>query len=102
MVDAKTAKLNGKKRLDAIEQKIIELDEIAQCHVLILEREHRQILACVAVLSEAARQQLQSGNKAQCVAAIKAQLQLKLEGIAIPRQWRFLTQLPQNAQYKLN
>ncbi len=88
--------------LDAIEQKIIELDEIAQCHVLILEREHRQILACVAVLSEAARKQLQSGNKAQSVAAIKAQLQLKLEGIAIPRQWRFLTQLPQNAQSKLN
>lgn len=88
--------------LDAIEQKIVELDEIIQCHVLILEREHRQILACVAVLSEQARQQLQSSNKAQCVAAIKAQLTSKLESIAIPRQWRFLTQLPQNAQSKLN
>ncbi|OAL75775.1 acyl-CoA synthetase [Acinetobacter sp. SFB] len=88
--------------LDAIEQKIVELDEIIQCHVLIVEREHRQILACVAVLSEQARQQLQSSNKAQCVAAIKAQLTSKLESIAIPRQWRFLTQLPQNAQSKLN
>lgn len=88
--------------LDAIEQKIIELDDIVQCHVLILEREHRQILACVAVLSEQARLQLQQGSKAQYVAAIKAQLKAKLEGIAIPRQWRFLTQLPQNAQSKLN
>ena len=88
--------------LDAIEQKIVELDEIVQCHVLILEREHRQILVCVAILSEQARQQLQSSNKAQCVAAIKVQLNSKLESIAIPRQWRFLTQLPQNAQSKLN
>ena len=88
--------------LDAIEQKIVELDEIVQCYVLILEREHRQILVCVAILSEQARQQLQSSNKAQCVAAIKVQLNSKLESIAIPRQWRFLTQLPQNAQSKLN
>lgn len=88
--------------LDAIEQKIIELDDIAQCHVLILEREHRQILACVAVLSDQARVQLQQSTKAQFVAAIKAQLKSKLESIAIPRQWRFLTQLPQNAQSKLN
>ena len=88
--------------LDAIEQKIVELDEIVQCHVLILEREHRQILVCVAILSEQARQHLQSSNKAQCVAAIKVQLNSKLESIAIPRQWRFLTQLPQNAQSKLN
>lgn len=88
--------------LDTIEQKIVELDEIVQCHVLILEREHRQILVCVVILSEQARQQLQSSNKAQCVAAIKVQLNSKLESIAIPRQWRFLTQLPQNAQSKLN
>lgn len=88
--------------LDAIEQKIVELDDIVQCHVLLLEREHRQILACVAVLSEQARQLLQNINKAQCVAAIKAQLKSKLESIAIPRQWRFLTQLPQNSQSKLN
>lgn len=88
--------------LDAIEQKIVELDDMLQCHVLILEREHRQILACVAVLSEQARQQLQSSSKAQYVAALKAQLKTKLESIAIPRQWRFLTQLPQNSQSKLN
>ncbi|CAB1217515.1 AMP-binding protein [Acinetobacter bouvetii] len=88
--------------LDAIEQKIVELDDIVQCHVLILEREHRQILACVAVLSEPARQRLKQGAKADYVAAIKTQLKSKLESIAIPRQWRFLTQLPQNAQSKLN
>jgi acyl-CoA synthetase (AMP-forming)/AMP-acid ligase II len=88
--------------LDAIEQKIVELDDMLQCYVLILEREHRQILACVAVLSEQARQQLQNSSKAQYVAALKAQLKTKLESIAIPRQWRFLTQLSQNSQSKLN
>jgi acyl-CoA synthetase (AMP-forming)/AMP-acid ligase II len=88
--------------LDAIEAKIAELAEIEQCHVLIIEKEHRQILACVAVLSNEKRTYLESGTKAECVSSIKNALKEKLETIAIPRQWRFISQLPQNAQSKLN
>ena len=33
---------------------------------------------------------------------LKQQLQFQLESIAIPRQWRFLSQIPQNAQSKIN
>ncbi len=88
--------------LDSIEQSIIQLSEIAECHVLIHEREHRQILVCVAVLTEQARKQLFEGTKQIFVRQLKQQLADKLESIAIPRQWRFLTQLPQNSQSKLN
>ena len=88
--------------LDAIEHKILALDDAQQCHVLVIEKEHRQILACVVVLTETAREQLKKVGKASFVAALKAQLKDKLETIAIPRQWRFITQLPQNAQSKLN
>ncbi|TCB68731.1 AMP-binding protein [Acinetobacter sp. ANC 4178] len=88
--------------LDAIEIKIAELDEIRQCHVLIHEKEQRQILAVVAVLTEDARAVLIKKGKAAFTAQLKKQLQQKLESIAIPRQWRFLTQMPQNAQSKLN
>ncbi|WP_375037226.1 AMP-binding protein [Acinetobacter sp. RW6] len=88
--------------LDAIEQRIQALDAVQQCHVLVLEHEHRQILGCIVVLKEHAREQLQQLGKSVFVGHLKQQLKDHLETIAIPRQWRFLSQLPQNSQSKLN
>lgn len=88
--------------LDAIEQSIQALDAVQQCHVLVLEHEHRQILGCIVVLKEDAREQLQQLGKSAFVGHLKQQLKDSLETIAIPRQWRFLSQLPQNSQSKLN
>jgi len=88
--------------LDAIEQSIQALDAVQQCHVLVLEHEHRQILGCIVVLKEHAREQLQQLGKSAFVGHLKQQLKDNLETIAIPRQWRFLSQLPQNSQSKLN
>jgi len=88
--------------LDAIEQSIQALDAVQQCHVLVLEHEHRQILGCIVVLKEDAREQLQQLGKSAFVGHLKQQLKDNLETIAIPRQWRFLSQLPQNSQSKLN
>lgn len=88
--------------LDAIEQSIQALDAVQQCHVLVLEHEHRQILGCIVVLKEHAREQLQQLGKSVFVGHLKQQLKDHLETIAIPRQWRFLNQLPQNSQSKLN
>ncbi|MGN2485112.1 AMP-binding protein [Acinetobacter calcoaceticus] len=88
--------------LDAIEQSIKALDAVQQCHVLVLEHEHRQILGCIVVLKEHAREQLQQLGKSAFVGHLKQQLKDHLETIAIPRQWRFLSQLPQNSQSKLN
>ena len=88
--------------LDAIELKISDLAAVQQCHVLVYEKEHRQILAAVAVLTHEARQHVQEMGKAAFTAQLKKQLSEKLESIAIPRQWRFLSLIPQNAQSKLN
>ncbi|MBI1448953.1 AMP-binding protein [Acinetobacter sp. AC1-2] len=88
--------------LDAIEQSIQALDAVQQCHVLVLEHEHRQILGCIVVLKEDVREQLQQIGKSAFVGHLKLQLKDNLETIAIPRQWRFLSQLPQNSQSKLN
>lgn len=88
--------------LDAIEQSIQVLDEVKQCHVLVFEHEHRQMLGCIVVLTEQAREQLQQQGKSVFVSHLKQQLKDHLETIAIPRQWRFLSQLPQNSQSKLN
>ncbi|WP_336010609.1 AMP-binding protein [Acinetobacter calcoaceticus] len=88
--------------LDAIEQSIQALDAVQQCHVLVLEHEHRQILGCIIVLKKQAREQLQQLGKSAFVGHLKQQLKDHLETLAIPRQWRFLSQLPQNSQSKLN
>lgn len=88
--------------LDAIEQSIQALDVVKHCHVLVLEHEQRQILGCIVVLTEQARAQLQQLGKSAFVGHLKQQLKDRLETIAIPRQWRFLSQLPQNSQSKLN
>ncbi|WP_454667425.1 AMP-binding protein [Acinetobacter calcoaceticus] len=88
--------------LDAIEQSIQALDAVQQCHVLVLEHEHRQILGCIVVLKEQAREQLQQLGKSAFVGHLKQLLKDRLETLAIPRQWRFLSQLPQNSQSKLN
>ncbi|MCK0914435.1 AMP-binding protein [Acinetobacter pittii] len=88
--------------LDAIEQSIQALDVVKQCHVLVFEHEQRQMLGCIVVLTEQAREQLQQQGKSAFVSHLKQQLKDSLETIAIPRQWRFLSQLPQNTQSKLN
>lgn len=88
--------------LDAIEQSIQALGVVKHSHVLVLEHEQRQILGCIVVLTEQAREQLQQQGKSAFVSYLKQQLKESLETIAIPRQWRFLSQLPQNTQSKLN
>ncbi|KRI51474.1 AMP-binding protein [Acinetobacter pittii] len=88
--------------LDAIEQSIQALDVVKQCHVLVFEHEQRQMLGCIVVLTEQAREQLQQQGKSAFVSHLKQHLKDSLETIAIPRQWRFLSQLPQNTQSKLN
>lgn len=88
--------------LDAIEQSIQSLEVVKHCHVLVFEHEQRQMLGCIVVLTEQAREQLQQQGKSAFVSHLKQQLKDSLETIAIPRQWRFLSQLPQNTQSKLN
>lgn len=86
--------------LDAIEHSLNTLLEVEQSHTLLLEHQHRQILAAIVVLSAEAQQQLMTIGKAAFVKQLKQQLQYQLESIAIPRQWRFLSQIPQNTQSK--
>lgn len=62
----------------------------------------RQQLGCVCVLTKNLQQQLQKIGKKAIVRQIKQQLAGQLESIAMPRQWRFVRQLPTNSQAKLN
>lgn len=88
--------------LDAIEQSIQSQPEVQQCHALIVEHEQRQLLACIVVLKADARESLKQLGKHQFVSQLKHQLSHGLERIAIPRLWRFLTDIPHNSQSKLD
>ncbi|MDC4491469.1 acyl-CoA synthetase, partial [Acinetobacter baumannii] len=95
-------KLDEKRlSVDASERSIQALNDVKQCRVLVFEHEQRQMLGCIIVLTEQAREQLQQQGKSAFVNHLKQQLKDGLETIAIPRQWRFLSQLPQNTQSKL-
>ncbi|MDX6038001.1 acyl-CoA synthetase, partial [Acinetobacter baumannii] len=65
--------------LDAIEQRIQALDVVKQCHVLVFEHEQRQMLGCIVVLTEQAREQLQQQGKSAFVSHLKQQLKDGLE-----------------------
>ena len=89
--------------LDAIEAALCEQSGIAEAHVLLVEPvAGRQQLGCVCVLTKNLQQQLQKIGKKAIVRQIKQQLAGQLESIAMPRQWRFVRQLPTNSQAKLN
>lgn len=88
--------------LDEVEQKILSLEVVQQCHILLINTEHRQFLGCVVVLTEDARRQYDAHKKHTFVMHLKQQLKPILETIAIPRRWRFLSKLPVNSQSKLN
>lgn len=89
--------------LDAIEHTLKQLDMMSDAHVLLLvSASGRQNLACVCVLTETMQEQLKKDGKKVIVQHIKTQLVGKIESIALPRQWRFVSQLPSNSQAKLN
>lgn len=86
--------------LDAIEQVIQSQFQVEQCHALVVEHQQRQLLACIVVLNADARASLKLLGKRQFVSQLKHQLSHALERIAIPRLWRFLTDIPHNSQSK--
>ena len=60
----------------------------------------RQALAAFVVLSEAGRDLLASGGKRALNHHLRDQLAGVVEAVALPRRWRYLDQMPVNAQGK--
>lgn len=89
--------------LDAVEAILKQQPWISDAHVLLLTNASgRQNLACVCVLTKNLQQQLKADGKKAIVQQIKQQLVGKIDRIALPRQWRFVSKLPSNSQAKLN
>ncbi len=93
-------KCEGKRvSLQAIEQSVIGLDEIDEVRAILL-KEHREKIALVVVPSERGWALLVSKGKVALNDLITAKLTTVVERVALPKRFRYLKTLPQNAQGK--
>jgi acyl-CoA synthetase (AMP-forming)/AMP-acid ligase II len=88
--------------LDQIEQQLGQIAGIAQCHLLLIRRQQRDFLAAVVVLDAAEQTKLRQLGKKAMIANLKQQLQGRLEQLALPRLWRFVSDIPRNTQGKIS
>ena len=100
------AKVSGKRlSLDEMEAKLITLDYISECKVLILEeRGHtqRDSTALIAVLSESGRSKLKEAGRRKFSLLIKDELKKFYTPVLLPRFWRYIEEFPKNSQGKIN
>ena len=76
---------------------------IQQAKVLVLPKSasrSRDLLGAVVVLTDDGRAQLATDGKSALVRALRHWLAPDLEGIALPRSWRFVSAMPVNQQGK--
>lgn len=88
--------------LNAVEQAIDRLEYVVSSKALLIKHGYRERLATVVALDQSGLNSLMQLGKLQFVQQFKAKLTESLELIALPRQWRFVTQIPYNAQSKIN
>lgn len=112
-VDAERFLLNGRgDRIVKIEEKRISLDAIEAAlnasplveaaRVLVCDPElgQRQQLAAFVALSDAGQQALSDDGKLALNRSLRNVLSDQVEAVGIPRRWRYLDELPVNAQGK--
>ena len=104
--------LGRSDRIVKIEEKRISLDAIEQCLLasglvsevrVIVDEEilgQRQRLSAFVVVNEQGRACLESEGKRALNQRLREHLSAVIEALAIPRRWRYLEQMPVNAQGK--
>lgn len=85
--------------LSAVERQLELATEVTAARVLVLDGP-RQVLAAVVVLNPAGNAQLQQAGRASLTRQLRAGLAQQLEKTAIPRRFRFVEEMPMNAQGK--
>ncbi|MFC3903869.1 Acyl-CoA synthetase (AMP-forming)/AMP-acid ligase II [Acinetobacter marinus] len=88
--------------LTAVEQAIDGLASVEMSKAFLIQQGNRTRLATVVALDQAGMQMLRKQGKLHVVQQLKAKLSDTLESIALPRQWRFVSQMPRNTQSKIN
>jgi len=95
-------KLAGKRvSLTAIERDLAALPWVKQAHCTRVAQQQADRLGAVVVLAEDALPQVHEERRA-LIERLRQHLGATQEAIALPRYWRFVAELPTNAQGKLD
>ncbi|WNZ56478.1 AMP-binding protein [Microbulbifer sp. MKSA007] len=86
--------------LTQVESLLVGSSYIVKANVLVLERK-RKVVAAVATLTESGKELLQKKGKASLVRKLRETLAKDLDGVAVPRSWRFVDEIPTNLQGKI-
>lgn len=85
--------------LDAMEKHLVKFAGVSAAKAQI-SAELKRGLGMVCALEPALLLQLRAGKKKALVEALRQHLALAFESVVFPRRWRFVPQLPSNAQGK--
>jgi acyl-coenzyme A synthetase/AMP-(fatty) acid ligase len=86
--------------LDALEAALRASPLVDEARLLLDDSAPRACLAAFIVLAPAGRAQLQAEGKLAMNRTLRALLAANAEAVALPRRWRYLEQMPLNAQGK--
>jgi acyl-coenzyme A synthetase/AMP-(fatty) acid ligase/3-hydroxymyristoyl/3-hydroxydecanoyl-(acyl carrier protein) dehydratase len=86
--------------LDALEAALLASPLVAEARLQLDESAARACIAAFAVLTPEGRDQLQAQGKLAMNRTLRSVLAAGAEAVALPRRWRYLEQLPVNAQGK--
>ncbi|WP_299584908.1 AMP-binding protein [uncultured Microbulbifer sp.] len=86
--------------LTQIESLLMKDSYIVTAHALTVERK-RKAIAIVATLTESGNKILENKGKSFLVRQLRESLSRDLDGVALPRSWRFVNEIPTNTQGKI-
>ena len=86
--------------LPFLEDSLQQHDWVSECRLLV-QQGARASIGALVVLSAAGLHALRNGGRKQLVAQLRQHLSGYCEALVLPRRWRFIEQLPVNAQGKL-
>lgn len=92
----KIVKIEEKRiSLTEIETRIKNILGVEHVYAFVLSNVNRDIISCVIVKNV-------QNNEREIISNITKELKLLIEPIAIPKRWRFLNEVPMNAQGKIS
>jgi acyl-coenzyme A synthetase/AMP-(fatty) acid ligase len=98
----RTIKLEEKRiNLEHMEQVLLRHEGIKEAKVFILNNSERLSLVAVIAINHIAEKIIRDNNKRALNECFKKHLLTEFERISLPKKWRYLDELPFNAQGKL-
>ena len=96
----KIVKIEGKRvSLMEVEQYLRDHEWVKEASVLILERP-QPLLACVVELHQGAAKKCTKMGAYRFSQKLRTDLRQKFEPMALPKRWRFVSQIPENSEGK--